>query len=108
MRSAKQSTDIADLRDELRRVAAMLAALTNADGEDEQGSYTIKQFLTRHKLSESQYHALRRQGRAPRTMRTGSVGVRISGAAERDWVLEREREAAEAAANARPSRESRR
>jgi hypothetical protein len=100
MRSIKQNIavpDIAELRDELRRVGEMLAFLVNALREGEAGSYTLKQFLARHKLSESQYHKLRREGRGPRTMRTGSVGVRISRGAERDWVLEREREAAEAA-----------
>jgi hypothetical protein len=96
MQRPEQKLDIAELRDELRRVTAVLAALTNPDGEDEQGSYTIKQFLRRHRLSESQFHKLRREGRGPRTMRTGSVGVRISREAERDWILEREREAAEA------------
>ena len=96
MQSVKQSTDIAELRDELRRVTAMLSAMTNPDGEDGQGSYTIKQFLRRHRLSESQFHKLRREGRGPRTMRTGSVGLRMSREAERDWILAREREAAEA------------
>ena len=108
MRSIKQNIavpDIAELRDELRRVGEMVAFLVKAASEGEAGSYTLKQFLARHRLSESQYHKLRREGRGPRTMRTGSAGVRVSRAAERDWVLERE---AEAAANARPSPESRR
>ena len=96
MRSVRQSIaplDIAGLRDDLRRVVEMLAFLVNAASEGEAGSYTLKQFLGRHKLSESQYHKLRREGRGPRTMRTGSVGVRISRDAERDWILQREREA---------------
>jgi hypothetical protein len=41
-------------------------------------------------------------------MRTGSVGVRISRAAERDWVLEREGEAAEVGANATPAADGQR
>jgi hypothetical protein len=99
MRSVKQNIavpDIAELRDELRRVGEMLAFLVNVASESEAGSYTLKHFLARHRLSESQYHKLRREGRSPRTMRTGSVGVRISRDAERDWILAREREAAEA------------
>jgi hypothetical protein len=96
MRSVKQNIaapDIAELRDELRRVGEMLAFLVNAASEGEAGSYTLKQFLARHRLPESQYHKLRRTGRGPRTMRTGSVGVRISHQAELDWIAEREPEA---------------
>jgi hypothetical protein len=111
MRSIKQNIavpDIAELRDELRRVGEMVAFLVNAASEGEAGSYTLKHFLARHRLSESQYHKLRREGRGPRTMRTGSVGVRISRAAERDWVLEREGEAAEVDANATPAADGQR
>jgi hypothetical protein len=102
MRSAKQNlaAEIAALKEQLASVVATLAALVNASALGERGSYSIKEFLARHRLSESQYHALRHQGRAPRTMRTGSVGVRISRDAERDWILERERDAAEVGANA--------
>jgi hypothetical protein len=111
MRSQKQNPvvlDIAELPDQLRRLAANVAALVKAAGGGEPGSYTIKQFLARHNLSESQFHKLRREGRGPRTMRTGSVGVRISRAAERDWVLEREGEAAEVDANATPAADGQR
>jgi hypothetical protein len=95
MRSAKQNfvVDIAGLRDQLRRVVQMLAFLVNAARESEVGSYTRKQFRTRHKLSESQYHKLRRQGRSPRVMSVGSCGVRISRQAELDWIAARETEA---------------
>jgi hypothetical protein len=94
MRSAKQNlaAEIATLKGELAIVVATLKALAKAASEGEPASFTIKQFLARHKLSESQYHALRREGRAPRTMRTGSVGVCISRDAEHDWIRERERE----------------
>jgi hypothetical protein len=100
MRSAKQNIavpDIAELRDELRHVGEMLAFLVNAASEDEAVSLTVKEFRARHRLSESQYHKLNRLKKTPRTMRVGSIGVRISVSAEADWVREREREAAEAA-----------
>ena len=106
MRSVKQNIatpDIAELRDELHRVGEMLAFLVNAAREGEAGSYTLKQFLARHKLSESQYHKLRRTGRGPCTMRTGSVGVRISRQAELDWIAAREQEAEAAARETAPT-----
>jgi hypothetical protein len=96
MRSVKQNIatpDIAELRDELRQVGEMLAFLVNAAREGEVGSYTLKQFRTRHNLSESQYHKLRRQRRGPRVMSIGSCGQRISREADRDWIAERETEA---------------
>jgi len=110
MRSATQNlvSEIAALKEQLASVLATLAALANAAAVGDRGSYSIKEFLGRHRLSESQFHKLRREGRGPRTMRTGSVGVRVSRAAERDWVREREREAVEAVTNARPSPDSRR
>jgi hypothetical protein len=86
--------DIAELHEELRHLAASVAALANLVGEGAQGSYTLKQFLARHNLSESQYHKLRRAKRGPRTMSTGEVSVRISRQSEADWVRERERDAA--------------
>jgi hypothetical protein len=44
-------------------------------------------------MSEAQYHKLKRDGRGPRVMSTGSMGVRISRAAEADWIMQCEREA---------------
>jgi hypothetical protein len=95
MRSPKQNiaADVAALKEHLNSVIATLAALANAAGGKERSSWTLREFQHRHNLSESQYHKLRREGRAPRTMRTGAVGVRISRDAERDWILQREREA---------------
>jgi hypothetical protein len=97
VRSPKQNIavpDIAELRDELRRVVQMLELLVCAAREGEAASFKVKKFLTRHDLSESQYHKLRRQGRGPRVMSAGSCGVRISRQAELDWVSSRERETA--------------
>ena len=85
--------DIAELRDELRRAIQMLALLVNAAGEGETASFTLKIFLARNHLSESQYHKLRRKGRGPRVMSVGSCGVRISRHAELDWIEARETEA---------------
>jgi hypothetical protein len=103
MRSAKQdfAGDLASLKGQLSDALTTLAALTNAAREGETGSYTLNQFRARHKLSESQYHKLRRAGRGPRTMRTGSVGVRISREAELDWIAARETEAEAAKETAR-------
>ena len=99
MRSVKQNIatpDIAELRDELRRVGEMLAILVNAASEGEAASSTLKEFRARHRLSESQYHKLRRQGRGPRVMSVG--GVRVSREADRDWIQAREAESEAAAA----------
>ena len=99
MRSPKQNIavpDIAELRDELRRVVQMLAPLVNAAREGEAASFTLKKFLARNELSESQYHKLRRQGRGPRVMSVGSCGVRISRQAELDWIVAREAEVEDA------------
>jgi hypothetical protein len=83
--------DIAEVKSQLRLVLETLARL---DGGG-RSSYTITEWRARHGLSESQYHKLRRQGRGPRTMQTGDVGVRVSMEADVDWVRDREREAAE-------------
>jgi hypothetical protein len=100
VRSPKQNIaapDIAELRDELRRVVQMLELLVCAARGGETASFKVKEFLTRNDLSESQYHKLRRQGRGPRVMSVGSCGVRISRQAERDWIAAREIEAEAAA-----------
>jgi hypothetical protein len=99
MRSAKQNfvADIDVLKGQLSDVLAILVALANAARESEAASFTLKKFLARNQLSESQYHKLRRQGRGPRVMSVGSCGVRISRQAERDWIAAREIEAEAAA-----------
>jgi hypothetical protein len=84
--------DVADLKAQLSDVNAALATLVTAkDGE--RASFTLEEFRHRHKLSESQYHKLRREGRGPRLMSTGDVGVRVSIQADKEWVAEREAEA---------------
>jgi hypothetical protein len=105
MRSAKQTlaADIATLREQLSDVLATLSRPANAARESETASFTLKMFLARNQLSESQYHKLRRQGRGPRVMSVGSCGVRISRQAELDWIAAREIEAEAAAKEIAPT-----
>jgi hypothetical protein len=99
MRSAKQdfAVDIAALKGQLSDVLAALVTLLNATSEHEVASFTLKSFLARNHLPESQYHKLRRQGPGPRVMSVGSCGVRISRQAELDWIAAREIDAEVAA-----------
>jgi hypothetical protein len=98
MRAPKQNTDIAELCDELRSLAASIAKLISAsESENEQGSWTLKQFRERHRLSESQLFKLFHEARGPRVMSVGNVGKRVSREAEAAWVREREDEAREKA-----------
>src|SRR5712664_4430536 len=91
MRSTKQLSDqFADLKVQL---AAVIEAMTRLVNDKEAASFSIAEFCKRHRISEAQYHKLQREGRGPRVMTTGSTGVRISRAAEADWILEREAEA---------------
>jgi hypothetical protein len=97
MRTDKNlAADIADLKAQLADVTLALARLVKLADEGDAASFSITQFCKRHHLPESQYHKLRSEGRGPRTMRTGSVGVRISREAEADWIAAREAETAEA------------
>jgi hypothetical protein len=82
--------DIAELKQQLSRVTDALARL--AEG-DRRVSLTIAEWCARHGLSESQYHKLRRVGRAPRALKIGNAGLRISIEADREWVKAREAEA---------------
>jgi hypothetical protein len=92
MRPTKQLSDeFAELKTQL---AAVIEAMTRvANNKDDAASFSIPEFCKRHRFSEAQYHKLKREGRGPRVMTTGSMGVRISRAAEADWIIEREREA---------------
>jgi hypothetical protein len=81
----------ADIREELAALRLAIAAL--AQPRAERSSFTVAEFLERHRLSESQYFKLKRQGRGPTLMAVGDVGKRISAQAERDWIAACEREA---------------
>jgi hypothetical protein len=85
---------IAALREQLTSVTNTLAKLANAVNDGDRTSFSIKEFIARNGLSASQFHKLQREGHGPRVMRTGNVGVRISADAERAWIKEREKEAA--------------
>ena len=76
MRTTKQSHDIAELSDEVRRAVAeaLASMLANAGKEVERGSRTYKEFCERHDLSPSQLFKLFREGRGPRVMLIGSAG----------------------------------
>src|SRR6266446_2913252 len=77
-----------------KQLAEAINAITRlADNKDDAASFSIPEFCKRHRFSEAQYHKLKREGRGPRVMTTGSMGVRISRAAEADWIREREDEA---------------
>ncbi len=91
MRTTKQLSDqFSDLKEQL---AAAVKAMTRLVDDKEAASFSIPEFCKRHRISEAQYHKLQRERRGPRVMTTGSTGVRISRAAEADWILEREAEA---------------
>jgi hypothetical protein len=107
MRSAKQNfaADIAALKGQLSDVLAALATLAAVARESERGSFTLKEFQRRHRLSESQFFKLCREHRGPRLMAVGAVGKRISREADRDWVAAREAEG-EAAGKETASTES--
>jgi hypothetical protein len=96
MRSAKQNfaADIAALKGQLSEVLATLVMLAKAPSEGERGSFTLKEFLRRHNLSESQFFKLCREGHGPRLMSVGSVGKRVSREADRNWIAAREQGAA--------------
>src|SRR5258708_7361783 len=92
MRPTKQlSDDFAELKTQLAAVIEAMSRLAN--DKDDAASFSIPEFCKRHRFSEAQYHKLKREGRGPRVMTTGSMGVRISRAAEADWILAREAEA---------------
>jgi hypothetical protein len=56
-------------------------------------AYSISEFCKSHRISESFYFKLKKQGRGPREMRVGDR-VLISLEAAADWRREREEEAA--------------
>jgi hypothetical protein len=91
--TTKPADDIAELLAQNTRLAELISMLVERVDVGNAASFTIRTFCKRNGLSESQYHKLRREGRGPRTMSTGDVGVRISREAEAEWIRERECEA---------------
>ncbi len=51
----------------------------------ELGSSTVDEFCRRHGVSKTTYYEMQKQGIGPREMRFGRI-VRISPAAEADWI----------------------
>jgi hypothetical protein len=86
MRASKRSyEDFSDLKTQLAAVVEAVARI--ADHKDDAASFSIPEFCRRHRMSESQYHKLQREGRGPRVMTTGSMGVRISRASYRRFLV---------------------
>jgi hypothetical protein len=93
MRASKKvsaSTDIADLHEELHRLATSVATLITAAGEDQRNSWTLKEWMRRHGLSPSQAYKLFRAGKGPELMLVGDIAKRVSREADAKWVRERE------------------
>jgi hypothetical protein len=83
---------LAELIAQNARLTELVEGLVKSAKESERASFTIQEFCARNKLSERQFYKLKSQGRAPRMMSTGDVGLRISKQAELDWIKDREAE----------------
>jgi hypothetical protein len=82
-----------------RQVAQLLCLLGQADAGGQ--AHSISQFCARNNISRSFFYKLKKRRKAPRTMDVDGRQI-ISPEAERDWRLERERDAAEAASRLSP------
>jgi hypothetical protein len=87
-----------DLRAEVAALKLQVARLLRLLGQADAGgqALSISQFCARNNISRSFFYKLKQRGKAPRTMDVEGRRI-ISPEAERDWRLERERDAAEAA-----------
>src|SRR5262249_3743713 len=83
------SLEVAALK---RQVAQLLRILGQVDASGQASS--ISQLCARNDISRSFFYKLKKCGKAPRTMEVGGRQI-VSPEAERDWRLERERDAAE-------------
>lgn len=63
------------------------------DNHRDDVSYTKAEWCARRRVSHTQFYKLLKAGKGPRIHRTGTR-LHISSDADRDWVLEREAEAA--------------
>jgi predicted DNA-binding transcriptional regulator AlpA len=90
------SSEVAALK---RQVARLLRLLGQIDAGGQ--ALSISQFCARNNISRSFFYKLKKRGKAPRTMDVDGRRI-ISPDAERDWRLERERDAAEAACGLSP------
>jgi hypothetical protein len=94
--STDLSSEVAALK---RQVARLLRLLGQIDAGVQ--ALSISQFCARNNISRSFFYKLKKRGKAPRTMDVDRRRI-ISPEAERDWRLERERDAAEAASRLSP------
>jgi predicted DNA-binding transcriptional regulator AlpA len=94
------SLEVDDLK---RQVARLLSLLAQIDAAGQARS--IPQFCARNGISRSFFYVLKKRGKAPRIMHVDGRQI-ISPEAERDWRLEREREAADGSADHRPASEA--
>jgi hypothetical protein len=90
------SLEVAALK---RQVARLVRLLGQADAGGQ--ALSISQFCARNNISRSFFYKLKKRGKAPRTMNVDGRRI-ISPEAERDWRLERERDAAEPACRLSP------
>ena len=74
-----------------RQIARLVRLLGQADAGGQ--ALSITQFCARNNISRSFFYKLMKRGKAPRTMNVDGRRI-ISPEAERDWRLERERDAA--------------
>jgi hypothetical protein len=72
-----------------------VGAESTRESLDDLDAFSIAQFCWRHNISESFYHKLRTQGRAPRLLRLGGR-VLITKEAAAEWRAAREAETAQA------------
>jgi hypothetical protein len=86
------STEVSNLKRQVSRLVSLLAALSPGDPVG-QSSFTIPQWCRKHHISRAHYYRLKKRRKAPRTMEADGL-VRITPEADRDWMLEREAEAA--------------
>ena len=83
------SSEVAALK---RQVAQLVRILSQVDASGK--AHSISQFCARNNISRSFFYKLKKCGKAPRTMEVGGRQI-VSPEAERDWRLERERDATE-------------
>jgi hypothetical protein len=90
------SSEVAALKRQVARLLRLLGQI-DADGH----ALSISQFCARNNISRSFFYKLKKRRKAPRTMDVDGRRI-ISPDAEREWRLERERDAAEAACRLSP------
>jgi hypothetical protein len=70
------------------------SGVSNNNNGREDSSFTIDEWCDHRRVSRSMFYKLRGKGKAPRTHNAGTKQL-ISPEADRDWIREREAEAAQ-------------